>query len=99
MARIKENILNKDDLILEDIRGSGPGGQNKNKNFTGVRITHKESGAVGEATDSKSHEQNKRNAFRRMIATSDFVVWLELKLHPEYIKMEVIENGEWIVKH
>lgn len=92
----KINLVNKDDLIVEDIRGSGPGGQHRNKSYTGVRITHPSSGAIGEATDSRSHETNKRNAFRRMYETLEFQIWMDLQIHPERLKVEYRTGGEWM---
>jgi len=57
----------KCDLKEEHIRGSGPGGQHRNKRFTGVRLTHIETGIAAEATDSKSQKVNKHNAFTKLV--------------------------------
>ncbi len=65
------------DFDESHIRGSGNGGQNRNKNSTGVRLKHRASGAVGEATDNKSQIINKREAFKRCIATPEFQAWLK----------------------
>jgi len=67
--------LTKKDFRIEHIRGSGPGGQHRNKSHTGVRITHPASGAVGVATDSKSQKANRRAAFRRMAESDTFRTW------------------------
>lgn len=64
------------DFIRKDIRGSGPGGQHRNKTSTGVRLTHRASGAVGEATDNRSQMVNRTEAFKRCIATPVFKAWL-----------------------
>jgi hypothetical protein len=50
------------DCDLQTFRCGGPGGQNVNKVNSGVRITHRVSGAVGEARDSRSQLQNKKAA-------------------------------------
>lgn len=92
----RETLVCKDDLIIQATRGSGPGGQHRNKTSTGARITHPASGAVGEATDSKSHETNRRAAFRRMIETTEFQVWMDLQIHPERLKIEKRVAGEWV---
>lgn len=89
------NIVNKNDLIITPTRGSGPGGQHRNKNYTGIRIEHPASGAVAEATDSKSQEDNRRAAFRRMIDTPEFKVWLDMRVHPEHLLVEVFKEGKW----
>lgn len=94
--RQRITLVSRDDLKVEPVRGSGPGGQHRNKSWTGCRITHPPSGAVGEATDSRSAEQNRRAAFRRMTETTEFKIWLELVLHPEQVKVEVFKGGEWV---
>ena len=67
--------LTKKDFTVQHIRGSGPGGQHRNKSHTGVRITHPESGASAAATDSKSQKANKKNAFRRLVGSDEFKAW------------------------
>lgn len=65
------------DFTEQHVRGSGPGGQHRNKTATGVRLTHKASGATAEATEHKSQDQNRRAAFRRCIETKEFQAWLK----------------------
>jgi len=50
------------DCDLKTFAAGGPGGQHQNTSNTGVRITHRASGAVGEARDSRSQLQNKQAA-------------------------------------
>ena len=64
------------DLIIQTFHAGGPGGQNQNKTSSGVRIIHKESGAVGEARDTRSQLENKRAALKRMTETIKFKVWV-----------------------
>ncbi len=71
--------VTKKDLRIDTFRCSGHGGQNVNKRDTGVRITHIESGAVGESREERSQGQNKKNAFRRMAATDKFQKWVKIK--------------------
>ena len=87
------------DCDVETFRAGGPGGQNQNKRDTGVRIRHRASGAVGEARDQRSQEQNKRAAFRRMAASDPFKAWLHLEIarrtgELKAIEREVIEELE-----
>lgn len=65
---VARNISRKrEDFLMTTFRGSGPGGQNRNKVNTGVRITDKITGIYAEATDSRSQEQNKRAAFLKLV--------------------------------
>lgn len=67
------------DCDVETFRGSGPGGQNRNKVASGVRIRHRESGAVGKATEHRSQHQNKKEAWKRMCETKTFQAWARTK--------------------
>lgn len=74
-------------------RGSGNGGQKRNKTSNAIQCTHVASGATGEAEDSKSQKINKRNAFQRMTETKEFKGWLELKIQAGLGNVE-IQEGE-----
>lgn len=47
-------------------RGSGPGGQHRNKVETQVTLTHRETGVSAQAGERRSAAQNKRVALRRL---------------------------------
>jgi hypothetical protein len=49
---------------FEAFRGSGPGGQKRNKTSSAVRITHAPSGIHASATDSRSQRENRIHALR-----------------------------------
>lgn len=98
------------DCDVQHFRAGGKGGQNQNKRDTGTRIVHRASGAVGEARDERSQLQNKRAAFRRMVATGRFRAWLNRELQcrardpeaevrdsmrPENLRIEGRADGEW----
>jgi len=72
--------VTKKDLRVEATRGSGKGGQHRNKKDTAIRITHIESKAVGFSCDERSQHRNKMRAFMRMLATSKFKVWQKRKM-------------------
>lgn len=65
MFATDEKSLERDTLI-EFFRGSGPGGQNRNKLETGVRLTHKPSGIVLEVSEERTQIQNRKIAFERL---------------------------------
>ena len=58
--------VRKADLRIEYFRGSGKGGQNRNKRDTACRITHKETGLSATAEEHKSQGQNRKAAFKRL---------------------------------
>jgi len=55
------------ECIVEFLKGSGPGGQHKNKRETGVRLHHEPSGLTIMATERRSQVQNLEMAFERLI--------------------------------
>ena len=67
--------VTRKDFDIQTFRGSGPGGQHRNKTDSAVRIIHKASGAVGESQSGKSQHRNKRLALKRLAASTKFKVW------------------------
>ena len=51
---------------VETLKGSGPGGQHRNKTESGVRITHLSTGIVVKATERRSQGQNMAVALERL---------------------------------
>ena len=51
---------------IKRTRGSGPGGQHRNKVETAIVITHRESGIRGEASERRSQAQNLAVAWNRL---------------------------------
>jgi protein subunit release factor A len=64
------------DLEIQTFYSGGPGGQNQNKRSTGVRIIHKESGAVGESREERSQLQNKKKALEKLANSKVFRTWV-----------------------
>lgn len=71
--------LTKKDFEIQTFRAGGKGGQKQNKTNSGVRIIHRDSGAVGESREERSQIQNKNKAFERLIQTKDFILWHNIK--------------------
>ena len=67
--------LTKKDFIVEPFRGSGNGGQNRNKVMSCCRIYHPASGAVAEGKEQRDFPQNKKAAFKRLIEKEEFKKW------------------------
>ena len=63
-------LLNDDALLAQcredHYRGSGPGGQKRNKTSNGVRLVHTPTGVLVTATESRSLAENRLWALRRL---------------------------------
>jgi hypothetical protein len=59
-----EELLRQCDVHIH--RASGPGGQNRNKVETAVRLVHKPTGIQVNATESRSQHENRVRALRRL---------------------------------
>lgn len=59
-------ILNKNDLKIEYTRGTGAGGQHKNKTETCCEITHIPTGIKERCQDSRSKSTNYETALKRV---------------------------------
>ena len=73
--------VTRKDLEVTTFRAGGPGGQHQNKVETGVRIVHRESGAVGESRSERSQHANRRLALRRLAASRKFRLWVNRRVH------------------
>jgi len=67
------------DCVFKATRGSGPGGQHRNKTSTAIRCIHPPSSAVGYSCDDKSQHRNKKRAFRRMAESEEMKEWIRLE--------------------
>ena len=67
------------DCDWQYIRGTGPGGQKRNKTETKVRCLHRASGAVSDSDLTRSQHENKKIAFRKMAESKEFRIWHKLE--------------------
>ncbi len=58
--------IDEHDVEVEYFRGSGPGGQHRNKTESGVRLTHVPTGIVVTATERRARPQNFSVAWDRL---------------------------------
>jgi hypothetical protein len=68
----RDILLSLDDSALlgecdvRHVRGTGPGGQKKNKTSSAIMLTHRPTGIAVRAQDSRSQSQNIRAALQRL---------------------------------
>lgn len=75
-------------------RGSGKGGQKRNKTSNAIQCFHDPSGAMGESEDGREQSLNKRKAFERMVNSKEFQSWLILKIETGLGNIEIEEISE-----
>lgn len=104
--------VTKDDCDWSYTKGTGAGGQKRNKTSSAVHCSHRPSGAHGYCEDSRSQLDNKRTAFIRMAETQEFKTWhhIETLKHNgqmdeidryvanelKKIRVEVKQEGKWV---
>ena len=74
-------------------RGTGKGGQKKNKTSSAVHCMHRPSGAHGYSEASRSQRENKEDAFRKMAETKEFQNWMRLETARRSGKLIEIEEN------
>ena len=72
--------VTKDDCDWSYTKGTGAGGQKRNKTSSAVHCKHRASGAKAYSEASRNQLDNKRDAFAKMINTEDFKKWHKLEV-------------------
>lgn len=93
--------LTKNDFIWKTYRGTGKGGQKKNKTSNAVMCKHEASGAIGKCEDFREQSRNKKEAFKRMADSAEFKTWMNLEIDNYLGKVkyeEIDEKGNWTEK-
>ena len=67
------------DFAVQPFKGTGNGGQKKNKTMSACRIIHPASNTVSECQEERSFTQNKRKAFARLLEKESFKNWYKLE--------------------
>lgn len=71
--------VSKNDFRFQDTKGSGNGGQARNKTSSAIRCTHPPSGAVGYSEASRSQAENKREAWHKCVESDKFKAWIKVE--------------------
>jgi len=73
-------------------KGTGAGGQKRNKTSSAVHCTHRASRAHGYSEASRSQSENKRDAFVKMTETKEFKTWHRMEVMRQTGKLDELER-------
>lgn len=90
--------IRDEDLVMTTYKGSGPGGQHRNKTDTAVRLTHLPTGLVVSAEDSKSQWSNRQSAMKKLSDTITFRMRESAAKQKQFDRRGQIASGERPVK-
>lgn len=72
--------VTKDDCDWSYTKGTGAGGQKRNKTSSAVHCKHRASGARAYSEASRNQLENKRDAFVKMCESEEFKRWHKLEV-------------------
>lgn len=87
----------KQEVDAETTRRGGPGGQHRNKTESGVRLKHRATGVMAEATERRSQHENRRVAMDRLRAALALEIRgaaVEASALPAAVR-EVLQSKRW----
>lgn len=84
--------LTEKDFRWDYFRGSGKGGQKRNKTSSAVRCTHQPSGVSHYSDATRSQHRNKIDAFSKVSRDKAFLKWLRLEHYRRTGKLLQIEE-------
>lgn len=112
MSKEKLFSVSIKDCEVQAYRGSGAGGQKRNKTSSAIRVVHRASGASGSCENYREQSINKQEAFRRMTNTDKFKQWVRIEAFRvtgelaeidqkvdkamEHVKIEGKTDGKWV---
>lgn len=84
--------IQKSDFRFDFMRGTGKGGQKRNKTSSACRCTHLATGLVGYSEDSRQQHLNRKNAWLKIVKTDKFKKWLRAKAYQKLGYLAEIEK-------
>lgn len=85
--------VTKNDFEITWYSGKGAGGQHRNKHMNCCRIKHKETGIMATGQNQRSREQNRKDAFTRLVNSKKFKDWLRIKTSQEMVNTsDIVEK-------
>lgn len=86
--------VTKADFDETHYKGSGAGGQHRDKTSSGVRLVHRASGAVGKSDESRDQPANRVQAFRSLRETPEWKRWFRDQVYHAQGRRSVAEEVE-----
>ena len=84
--------ITKKDFQITYFSGTGKGGQKRNKTQNCCRIKHVETGVITTGQETRSKQQNLKNAFKRMTEHPEFKAYLRMRIARETADKEEEER-------